>query len=122
MAKKIMIVDDEKDILYLLRILLEKEGYEVIEAQNGKIAYQKLIEQNISPDLIILDVMMPEMDGYTLETKILESETLSKIPVIILTAKGQMKDLFEISRNVRAFIEKPFESKKFIEIVKEALK
>lgn len=123
MPKKIMIIDDEKDVLFLLRVLLEKEGFEVIEAQNGKIAYEKLtdITNPIRPDLIILDVMMPEMDGYTFETKMLESEDLKKIPVIILTAKGQIRELFEISANVEAFVEKPFDPKKLVSLIKGAL-
>ncbi len=123
MSKKIMIVDDEKDILFLLKVLLEKEGFEVIEATNGKIAYEKLTDKTnpVKPDLIILDVMMPEMDGYTLETKMLESEELKKIPVIILTAKGQIRELFELSTNVEAFVEKPFDPKKLVSLIKGAL-
>ncbi|MCX7905093.1 MAG: response regulator [Elusimicrobiales bacterium] len=123
MSKKIMIIDDEKDVLFLLRVLLEKEGFEVIEAQNGKIAYEKLTDKQspVKPDLIILDVMMPEMDGYTFETKMLESEELKKIPVIILTAKGQIRELFEISANVEAFVEKPFDPKKLVGLIKGAL-
>lgn len=123
MAKKIMIVDDEKDVLFLLKVLLEKEGFEVIEAQNGKIAYEKLTDPKnpIRPDLIILDVMMPEMDGYTFETKMLESEDLKKIPIIILTAKGQIRELFEVSANVEAFVEKPFDPKKLVSLIKGAL-
>ncbi|MGC8866984.1 MAG: response regulator [Elusimicrobiales bacterium] len=124
MSKKIMVVDDEKDVLFLLRVLFEKEGFEVIEAANGKIAYEMLINKTnpIKPDLIILDVMMPEMDGYTFETKMLESDEFKKIPLIILTAKGQIRELFEMSNNVKAFIEKPFDPKKLISLVKEVLK
>ena len=121
MDKKVMIVEDEKDILQLLKILLEKEGYRVIEAPNGKIAYEKLTDPSNpeKPDLIILDVMMPEMDGYTFETKILESEELSNIPVIVLTAKTQVRELFELSKNVKAFIEKPFDTKKLLNLIKQ---
>lgn len=120
---KIMLVDDEKDVLYLLKVLMEKENFEVIEASNGLEAYNKLTADNdpARPDVIILDIMMPEMDGYTLQAKIQEMEDLRKTPVIILTAKGQMKDLFELSSNIHAFVEKPFEPKNLIRIVKEAL-
>jgi len=120
---KIMLVDDEKDVLYLLKVLMEKENFEVIEASNGLEAYNKLTADNepARPDVIILDIMMPEMDGYTLQAKMQEMEDLRKIPVIILTAKGQMKDLFELSSNIHAFVEKPFEPKNLIRIVKEAL-
>ncbi len=120
---KIMLVDDEKDVLYLLKVLMEKENFEVIEASNGLEAYNKLTADNepARPDVIILDIMMPEMDGYTLQAKMQEMEDLRKTPVIILTAKGQMKDLFELSSNIHAFVEKPFEPKNLIRIVKEAL-
>ncbi|MEW5951888.1 MAG: response regulator [Elusimicrobia bacterium] len=120
---KIMIVDDEKDVLYLLKVLMEKENFQVIEASNGLEAYNKLTADNepSRPDVIILDIMMPEMDGYTLQAKIQEMEDLRKTPIIILTAKGQMKDLFELSSNIHAFVEKPFEPKNLIKIVKEAL-
>jgi len=123
MAKKIMIVDDEKDVLFLLKVLLEKEGYDVIEATNGLEAYNKITDKSnpINVDLIILDIMMPEMDGYTFQTKMMESDDLRKIPIIILTAKGQIKDLFEMASNVYSFVEKPFDTKNFLKIVKGAL-
>jgi Response regulator containing CheY-like receiver, AAA-type ATPase, and DNA-binding domains len=115
MVKKVMIIDDEKDVLFLLKVLLEKEGYEVIEAINGLDAYTKITNKTnpIKPDLIILDIMMPEMDGYTFQTKMMENDEFRKIPIIILTAKGQIKDLFEMASNVYSFVEKPFDSKIF---------
>jgi len=119
---KVMIVDDEKDVLYLLKVLMERENFQVIEASNGLEAYNKLTSDNPEiPDLIILDVMMPEMDGYTFQSKIQEIESFKKIPIIILTAKGKMKDLFELSSNIHAFVEKPFDPKNLIRIVKEAI-
>ena len=120
---KVMVIDDEKDVLYLLKVLMEKEGFEVIEASNGLEAYHKLTSDidPARPDIIILDIMMPEMDGYTFHAKLQEIEELRNIPVIILTAKGQMKDLFELSTNICAFIEKPFEPKELIKKVKDCL-
>jgi len=120
---KVMIIDDEKDLVYLLKVVLEKEGFEVIESFNGKEAYELLSKMKKAdvPDAILLDVMMPEMDGYTFQSKLQENEKLNDIPVIILTARGQMKDLFEISSNVFAFLEKPFEPKNLVKMVKEAV-
>jgi CheY-like chemotaxis protein len=69
----------------------------------------------------VLDIMMPEMDGYTFQTKLQEMDEYSGIPIIILTAKGQMKDLFELSSNIFAFVEKPFEPKNLVKIVKDAV-
>jgi len=121
---KVMVVDDEKDVVYLIRVLMEREQFEVLEACNGLDAYNKLTgpdEGRVIPDVIILDIMMPEMDGYTFQSKLQEMDDLKKIPIIILTAKGQMKDLFDLSSNIFAFVEKPFEPKNLVKIVKDAL-
>jgi len=111
-------------VVYLIKVLLEREKLEVLEAYNGLEAYNKLTSKDpgrVLPDAMILDIMMPEMDGYTLQSKLQEIEGLNQIPIIILTAKGQMKDLFELSSNIFAFVEKPFEPKNLVKIVKDAV-
>ena len=121
---KVLVVDDEKDVVYLIKVLMEREKLEVQEAYNGLEAYNKLTAKDpnkVLPDAIILDIMMPEMDGYTLQSKLQEIEELSHIPIVILTAKGQMKDLFELASNIFAFVEKPFEPKNLVKIVKDAI-
>ncbi|MBI4802865.1 MAG: response regulator [Elusimicrobia bacterium] len=121
---RVMVVDDEKDVVFLIKVLMEREQFEVLEAYNGLEAYNKLTSSGpgkIIPDAIILDIMMPEMDGYTFQSKLQELDELRHIPIIILTAKGQMKDLFELSSNIFAFVEKPFEPKNLVKIVKDAL-
>ena len=121
---KVLVVDDEKDVVYLIKVLLEREKLEVMEAYNGLEAYNRLTRkgpERVLPDAMILDIMMPEMDGYTLQAKLQEMDDLNQIPIIILTAKGQMKDLFELSSNIFAFVEKPFEPKNLIKIVKDAI-
>jgi CheY-like chemotaxis protein len=94
---KILIVDDERDVVELLSFVLGKEGYETAAAFNGREALEKIgllptSEKNIVPDLMILDIMMPEIDGYTVQNKMMENEETRKIPILILTAKGQMRD------------------------------
>ncbi|MBI4056357.1 MAG: response regulator [Elusimicrobia bacterium] len=116
---KILVVDDEKDVVTLIKFLLQKDGHEVIEASNGEEALQ-IISQTV-PDLIILDVMMPIMDGYTFNTKLQENFSLRTIPVIILTARGQMKDLFQVAPNVSAYIEKPFDPKHLRDLIQKTL-
>ncbi|HOJ85609.1 MAG TPA: response regulator [Elusimicrobiales bacterium] len=120
---KIMIIDDEKDVLFLLKVLIEKEGYQAIQASNGLEAYNKLTDASnpIKPDVIVLDIMMPEMDGYTFQTKLQQIEELRNIPIIILTAKGQTKDLFEMASNVYSFVEKPFDPKNLLNTIKGAI-
>ena len=121
---RILVVDDEKDVIELLKFLLEKDGFEIITALNGKEALEKigLLPSDtpaVRPDLMILDVMMPQMDGYTVQSKLMENEEAKTIPIVILTAKGQMKDLFGMATNVVAYIEKPFDPKMLREKIKE---
>jgi len=87
MAKRILVVDDEPDIRDILRILLEGEGFEVEEAENGKDALEKI--QKRPPDLVITDYVMPEMDGEELCRKIKKDLLIRHIPVIMLTGKKE---------------------------------
>ena len=119
----IMVVDDEPEIVTLLRFVLEKEGYAVTEASNGQVALERLgMDQPKAgtplPDLLILDIMMPVMDGYTLNMRLQKSETTKGIPILVLTAKGQkMRDLFEMAPNVAAYVQKPFDPKMLRELI-----
>ena len=88
---KVLVVDDEPNIVELLQYNLEKTGYEVKTAYNGQEALD--IARQYIPDLIILDIMMPKMDGYQVIRRLKEEERTSTIPVIFLTAKAQMKDV-----------------------------
>lgn len=115
-----MVVDDEKDVVELIRFLLERDGHQVVEAFNGREALDR-INAGERPDLIILDVMMPEMDGYTFNARLQENDATRRIPVIILTAKGQMRDVFEMASNVVFYMEKPFDPKHLREKIQEVL-
>ncbi len=85
MAKSILIVDDEPMARTLLRLMLVRSGYEVIEAVDGYDALEKL--RTILPDLVVLDVMMPGLNGFDVCTSIRDSGSTSRIPVIMLSAK-----------------------------------
>lgn len=89
MKKTILIVDDEKDIVDLLSYNLQREGYNILTAHNGK---EALIKAELKPDLIILDIMLPEYDGLYVLKKLKENELTAKIPVIFLTAKSSEID------------------------------
>jgi two-component system alkaline phosphatase synthesis response regulator PhoP len=124
---KIMIVDDEKDVVELLRFVLGKDGHDVMTAFNGRDALEQVgilpsSQPVIKPDLMILDIMMPDIDGYTVQSKMTEYDETRSIPIIILTAKGQMRDLFGLASNVVAYIEKPFDPKILRDKVKELMK
>lgn len=120
MAKKILIVDDEPDLVELLTNRLKDNGYLTCSATNGEEAIKKAREEK--PHLIVLDILMPGMDGYTC-LKFLRSDVLTKdIPVVILTVKKENKvgDIFKIE-GIEAFLEKPFEPDKLMSIIKKTL-
>ncbi|MEK3779981.1 MULTISPECIES: response regulator transcription factor [unclassified Paenibacillus] len=107
---KILVVDDDYDILQLVTIHLSREGYEVLQANNGQHALELLEETEVS--LAIVDVMMPGMDGFSL-TRILTKEL--DIPVILLTAKGQISDKEQgFKSGSEDYLVKPFEPKELL--------
>lgn len=89
MKKTILVVDDEKDIVDLLSYNLSKEGFTIITARNGKEALEKVKQK---PDLIILDLMMPEMNGLQVIQEVKKDKITSSIPILVLTAKGTETD------------------------------
>ena len=119
----ILVVDDESEIVTLLRFLLEKEGHAVAAATNGQDALQALGLEPANPavklpDLMILDIMMPVMDGFTLNSRLQDFPAAKDLPVIVLTAKGQkMRDLFQSSPNVAAYVQKPFDPKMLRDLI-----
>ena len=88
--KKILVVEDEPDFSKAIQILLEANGFEVVSAFSGKEGLA--MARNISPDLIILDVMLPEIDGYKICRLLKFDERYKKIPVVMLTARAQEED------------------------------
>ena len=92
MAKKILLVDDEKHIVRLVQVNLERMGHTVITAYDGPEALEKV--KTDKPDLIVLDVMMPQMDGFEVLKRLKSDPTTRDIPVIMLTAKAQDADVF----------------------------
>lgn len=116
---KILVVDDEKDVVDLLKFLLEKDGHSVHTASDGEEAVRQA--HTVHPDLIVLDIMMPKKDGYTVHMELQESEDTRGIPTIVLTAKGGVRDLFQMAGNVAAYIEKPFDPKILRDKIQQAL-
>jgi len=116
--KKILIVDDEKEIVNLLTLNLQKEGYIIIDAFDGEYGYQRAINEN--PDLILLDVMLPKMDGLTVCKKIREK---SNVPIIMLTAKEDVVDkILGIEMGADDYITKPYNTREVIARVKANLR
>ena len=118
--KKILLVDDEEDILEFLKYNLEKENFEVLLSTNGKDALKK-ISQN--PDLIVLDIMMPELDGFELYELIRNNKESQDIPIIFLTAKsGETNEIKGLNLGASDYIQKPISPKKLIARIKSNLR
>ncbi|HIK17078.1 MAG TPA: response regulator [Leptolyngbyaceae cyanobacterium M33_DOE_097] len=103
----ILVVDDVKDNLFLLQAVLEAEGFEVEVADNGRFAIQ-IVETN-PPDLILLDVMMPEMDGYEVLQQIRQKQDLPYIPILLLTAYEETDPVQGFTLGANDFIRKPID-------------
>jgi DNA-binding response OmpR family regulator len=120
MAKRILVVDDDENILSLERTILEQKGFDVTAATGGADALKLLATQIF--DLVLLDVMMPEIDGFTVCRKIKEDPRLKDVPVIFLTAKGGGEALAEgFESGAVMYINKPFTANKLLTIVNTML-
>jgi DNA-binding response OmpR family regulator len=118
--KKILIVDDEVDVVEVVEMLLETEGYNVLKAYNGKEALD-MLETEI-PDLVILDIMMPEIDGVEVCRRMRGMDEMSDIPIVMFSAKLSAidkKDSFDAGAD--GFITKPFNARGFIAGIKTYL-
>jgi DNA-binding response OmpR family regulator len=120
MPKKILVVDDETELLKALSIRLKTSGYEVITASDGQEGLEKA--KSLNPDLIVLDILMPKMDGYEVCRMLKFDEKYKSIPVIMLTAKTQDIDK-AMGKKVGAndYITKPFETQDLIDKIKKYL-
>ena len=120
MAKRILVVDDDENILSLERTILEQKGFDVTTAAGGAEALKVIGEEDF--DLVLLDVMMPEIDGFTVCRKIKEQPRTKEIPVIFLTAKGGGEALAEgFESGAIMYINKPFTANKLLTIVNTML-
>ncbi len=117
---KILLVDDEKDIVEFLQYNLEAEGFEVISAYDGEAALSQMKEM---PDLVVIDVMMPKMNGYDVCKQIRLNELYDDIPVIFLTAKtSEFDELKGFDLGADDYIKKPISPKMLVARVKSKLK
>ena len=117
--KKILIIDDDPEIVNLTKSRLEANHYQVVTASNGEEGARLTAKEN--PDLIIVDIKMPKADGYTFVRSLKKDETHKKIPVIVLTAYGAMKDMFEIE-GVDGYMVKPFKADELLDKVSGCLR
>ena len=120
MGKKIFIADDESGFVSTLRSRLEFEGFEVTTAPDGKAALEKIPGER--PDLILLDIMMPAMNGYQVCRELKENDDTSSIPILMLTAKSQESDKFwGEEAGADGYMTKPFDMDELIERIEGLL-
>jgi two-component system KDP operon response regulator KdpE len=115
--KRILVVDDEPGMIEILRINLEWEGYEVSEASNGLEGLEKTLTER--PDLVILDVMMPEMDGWEVLERIETNPQTAGLPVIMLTVKSEESDIiYGLEKGAVEYVTKPFDPAQLSETIR----
>ena len=117
---KILAVDDEPMVLAVLRKRLEFAGYEVVTAENGMEALRKARAEN--PDLVILDLILPGLNGYQICTMLKRDQNFARTPVIILSSRSQERDVSEgMKAGADAYLTKPYESEELLAKVKTLL-
>ncbi|MBQ1988966.1 MAG: response regulator, partial [Clostridia bacterium] len=118
MQYKILIVDDDENICELLRLYLQKDGFEVIVANDGRQAVD--FANKYSPDLILLDIMLPQLDGWQVCREIRKT---SEVPIIMLTAKSETFDkILGLELGADDYVSKPFDTKEVIARIKAVLR
>jgi two-component system KDP operon response regulator KdpE len=116
--RRILVVDDEERMVRFIRLNLEHDGFQVSEAFNGKQAVQRL--RDVNPDLILLDVMMPDLDGFEVLEMVRE---ISNVPVIMLTAKGEEDDRVRgLEKGADDYVTKPFSPRELVSRVRAVLR
>ena len=118
-AKKILVVDDEQQLALAVKIRLQSRGYQVVTASDGQQGLEMAEREH--PDLIILDVLMPVMDGYSCLRELNTRFGRGKIPIIVLTARDRMKDLFELE-GIEDYVIKPFDHEDLLMRIDRAFK
>jgi DNA-binding NarL/FixJ family response regulator len=119
--KKLLLVDDDPNLILFVKDYLEFRGYKVITAENGRAALA-VLEETL-PDMIICDVMMPEMDGYTVVQQIRDDSRFSWIPILFLSAKGQSQDRVKgLKTGADVYMVKPFEPEELVAQVESSLR
>ena len=120
MSKRILIVDDDEMVLMAVNELLNQEGYDVQSASSGSEALKKL-EEN-SYDLIMLDIIMPEMDGFSVCKKIRAKDNCEEIPIVFLSAKSSEADKSDgLDAGANLFLSKPISPDKLIEVISQTI-
>jgi DNA-binding response OmpR family regulator len=121
MAKKILIVDDEPNIVVPLEFLMKQSGYEVLIARNGKEVLESVVKNR--PDLILLDIMLPDINGFEICHTLRTAYDMQDVKIILLTAKSRESDINKgMAMGADAYIIKPFSTKELVKKINEMIK
>lgn len=119
-GKKLLIVDDSPVELHLLKNICSKLGFTIIEAEDGETGYAKAVEHR--PDIVLMDVVMPGMNGFQATRKIVSSEGLQDVPVIMCTSKGQPTDkIWGQRQGAKAYVVKPVNEEELVSEIKRLM-
>lgn len=116
---RILVVDDIPDNLFLLKTFLESEGYQVEVASSGKAALKAI--QALRPDLVLLDVMMPDMNGYEVMQRLQQQDDLAAVPILLITAYGKGQVSQGLKRSVKGWVQKPIDFDDLLTRIREVL-
>lgn len=123
MSPEILITDDDDELRHLVSFHLETQGYDVATASDGEACWQRIQGTGSDPDLLLLDVMMPGMDGFQVLQRVREHEALSELPVIMLTARGTEADVVKgLDIGATDYLTKPFRSQELLARVRRHLR
>ena len=118
MAKKVLVIDDEPETLSLVKYALEQSGFEVHGCDNGRTAWDEIAR--IGPDVVVMDVMLPGVDGYALQLRLSQDPATKNIPIVVLTALEPSKTIFQQFSQVAGFVAKPFKVDDLVRTVQAA--
>ena len=120
MAYKILVVDDEPTIVRLMEFVLARQGHQMLIAVNGEEALEKIRAHK--PDLVLLDIMMPRIDGYEVAQQVRADPETASLPIIMLSAKAQTEDIRRGAEvGVDAYVTKPFSPEHLVQVVTDHL-
>ena len=120
MAVKILVCDDERSIVRLIQVNLERQGWQVVTAYDGKEGLEKIMSEK--PDICVLDVMMPYMDGFEVLKNLRREPSTQKLPVVMLTAKAQDNEVFEgYHYGADVYLTKPFNPMELVTFIKRII-
>lgn len=119
MSKKILVIEDDSKVSFLIELILSKAGYQVVKLEDGDLA-SKYIAQQSPPDLVLLDIMLPYKDGYQLLQEMRSHPNWKPVPVVILSALAQGKDITKgLSLEANDYLAKPFQPDELLARIKK---